>query len=440
MNYCTFLQKADLEHLMLTATRIRLYPNAAERQTLAVQFGCVRFVRNKALALKKAAWSERKETLSCYTIKSMIPVWKAGEYPWLKEADSQALQSAVLNLNVAYQNFFKRHAGFPRFLKKHDARQSIQYPQRVKLDENQIYLPKVGWVKAVVHREITGKIKTVTVTRESNGKYYAAILTENGIPAVEPARRFDEESITGIDLGLKDVIVDHRGQKSGNPKFLNTDLPNLRRKQKALSRKIEAAKARFDAAKTQWQGDGVAPFRLRDFFGSNIAKDQRRVARAHERVRHARNDWQHKLSRQLADENQAVAAETLNVKGMMRNRRLSRAIADVGWGGLLVKTGYKLQRKGGHLVKIDRWFPSSKTCSFCGAINQELTLADHEWTCTSCNTVHDRDTNAALNIRAAGRVALKAAGLSVSAHGGSVNPGYISQVAANEVGSLRLQA
>lgn len=425
---------------MLTAAKFRLYPNTAERDSLARQFGCVRFVRNKALAMKKAAWTERKENLSCYTIKGMIPIWKAGEFPWLKEADSQALQSAVLNLDVAYKNFFERRAGFPRFLKKRDSRQSIQYPQRVKIDGDRIYLPKVGWVKAVVHRAIVGKIKTVTVSRESNGKYYAAILAEDGLPAVASIGHIDVERVTGIDLGLKDAIIDGRGHKSGNPKFLKTALPNLRRKQKALSRKIEAAKQRFETAKATWQGEGAAPFKLRDFFGSNIAKDRKRVARAHERVRHARNDWQHKLSRQLADENQTVAAETLNVKGMMKNRRLSKAIADVGWGGLLAKTGYKLQRKGGHLVKIDRWFPSSKTCSCCGTIYEGLTLSERTWVCVGCHTLHDRDENAAQNIRAAGIVALKAAGLSVSAHGGSVSPSFTVMAAANEVGSLRLQA
>lgn len=424
---------------MLTATKIRLYPNTAECDSLARQFGCVRFVRNKALAMKKAAWTERKENLSCYTIKGMIPIWKAGEFPWLKEADSQALQSAILNLDVAYRNFFEHRAGFPRFMKKHDARQSIQYPQRVKIDGDRIYLPKVGWVKAVVHRAIVGKIKTVTVSRESNGKYYAAILTEDGLPTVASIGHIDAERVTSIDLGLKDAVVNSHGSKSGNPKFLKTALPNLRRKQKALSRKIETAKQRFEAAKAA-APDKVTAFKLRDFFGSNIAKDRKRVARAHERVRHARNDWQHKLSRQLADENQAVAAETLNVKGMMKNRRLSKAIADVGWGGLLVKIGYKLQRKGGHLVKIDRWFPSSKTCSCCGTIYEGLTLSERNWVCVGCNTLHDRDKNATQNIRAAGIVALKAAGLSVSAHGGSVSPSLTVMAAANEVGSLRLQA
>lgn len=277
----------------------------------------------------------------------MLPQWKVTEYPWLKEADSQALQSAILNLDAAYRNFFERRAGFPRFLKKHDARQSIQYPQRVKIEGDRLYLPKVGWVKA---------------------------------------------------------------------------------------------EQRFKTAKTVRQGEGAPAVKLRDFFGSNVAKDRMRVARAHERVRSARNDWQHKLSRQLADENQAVAAETLNVKGMMKNRRLSRAIADVGWGSLLLKIDYKLKRRGGHLVKIDRWFPSTKTCSDCGAIHEGLTLSDRTWLCTACDTLHDRDENAAENIRRQGILKLKAEGLSVSAHGGGVIPGYSCQVAANEMGSLRLQA
>lgn len=425
---------------MLSATKLRLYPTAAERDILARQFGCVRFVRNKALAMKKVAWAERKESLSCYTIKGMLPLWKAGEFPWLKEADSQALQSAILSLDVAYKNFFERRTGFPRFKSKHDARQSIQYPQRVKLDGNRIYLPKVGWVRVVVHRAIVGKIKTVTVSRESNGKYFAAILAEDGLPATEPLKAFDASQVAGVDVGLKDAVVDHLGHKTGNPKFLRTALPNLRRRQRVLSRKIEAAKERYAAAKAAWAGEGAPNFKLRDFFGANIAKDRKRVARAHERVRNARNDWQHKLSRQLADENQAVAAETLNVKGMMKNRRLSRAIADVGWSGLLVKTGYKLQRKGGQLVKIDRWFPSSKTCSCCGTLYEGLTLDERSWVCAGCDAVHDRDKNAALNIRAAGIVKLKAEGLSVSAHGGSVRPPRTAVAAADEVGSLRLQA
>lgn len=420
---------------MLTATKIRLYPTAEQEQAMAVQFGCARFVWNRALAMKRAAWQERQESLSCYTIKGMLPVWKNGEFPWLKEADSQALQETIRHLDRAYRNFFERRARLPRFKKKHAARQSLAYPQRVKLDGNLAYLPKVGWVKAVVHRTIFGQIKTVTVSRESTGKYYASILADDGLPAVEPLRHI--ERLVGIDLGLKDALVTSEGQKSGNPKPLRRALRNLKRKQQSLSRKIEAAKDRLEAALA---ADGGKAYRLRDFFGTNLAKDRKRVAVAHERVRNARNDWQHKASRQLADENQAVAAETLNVKGMQQNRRLARAIADVGWNSLLGKIDYKLKQRGGRLVKIDRWFPSTKTCSDCGAINDKLTLADRTWRCAACGTLHDRDKNAARNIRTAGMVKLKAEGLSVSAHGGSISRVPSAPAAAREVGSLRLQA
>jgi putative transposase len=305
----------------------------------------------------------------------------------------------------------------------------------VKLDGNLAYLPKVGWVKAVVHREIIGKIKTVTVSRESTGKYYASILADDGLPEIEPMSHI--EQVTGIDLGLKDALVASTGHKSGNPKPLLRALSGLNRKQKALSRKIEAAKQRHEAARA---ADGGKGYRLRDFFGANIAKDRKRVAVAHERVRNAREDWQHKASRQLADENQTVAAETLNVKGMMKNRRLARAIADVGWGSLLLKIDYKLKRRGGRLVKIDRWFPSTKTCSDCGAIQEGLTLSDRSWLCTACGALHDRDVNAAENIRRQGILKLKAEGLSVSAHGGGVSRAPSAHAIACEVGSLRLQA
>lgn len=417
---------------MLIATKIRLYPTAAQEQRLAVQFGCARFVWNRALTMKRTAWQERKEALSCYTIKGMLPVWKNGEFPWLKDADSQVLQEVIRHLDRAYRNFFEKRSRLPRFKKKHAARQSVAYPQRVRLDGHFAYLPKVGWVKAVVHREIVGKIKTVTVSRESTGKYYASILTEDGLPESSPLPHI--ERITGIDLGLKDALVSSAGYKSGNQMPLRRAFSNLKRKQQALSRKIEAAKSRFEAAQAANNGK---PHRLRDFFGSNIAKDRKRVAVAHERVRNVRHDWQHKVSRQLADENQAVAAETLNVEGMMKNRHLSRAISDVGWGNLLLKIDYKLKRHGGRLVKIDRWFPSTKTCSCCGLLQEGLTLSDRSWRCTSCGVLHDRDENAAENIRRQGILQLKAEGLSVSAHGGGVSRVPNTLATADEVGNSR---
>jgi putative transposase len=361
--------------------------------------------------------------------QSMLPVWKKGDYPWLEDADSQGLQEVIRHLDRAYTNFFDKRGRHPQFKKKHGARQSISYPQRVKLDGSLLYLPKGGWLKAVLHRVVSGTIKTVTVSKNACGHYFASILADDGIPEAEAITQFEQSRIIGIDLGIKDVVTDSRGRKSGNPRFLSGVLKRLRRHQRASSRKIEAAKKRYAAAKAACEGEQA--FKLRDFFGTNIGKARLRLAKLHQRVANARNDWQHKLSRQLADEHRAVAAETLNIKGMMmKNRRLSRAIADVGWSGLLTKVAYKLQRKGGQLTKVDQWFPLSKTCSCCGAVNKTLTLAQRSWICTACNTVYDRDTNVSRNIEQQGVLKLKGAGLSVSAHGGCVSPEHCALAAA----------
>ncbi len=401
---------------MNRATEIRVYPDSSQEQILA-QFGYARFVWNQALRSKKEAWEQRQENLSCYKIKAMLPVWKAGKYPWLKQADSQALQQSILNLDTAFRNFFEKRARYPRFKKKHGSRQSIQYPQRVRLEASLIYLPKTGWVKVKVHRELEGRIKTVAVSCESTGKYYASILTDDGKPEPKPIENF--VCVTGIDLGIATAVASSDGFKIPNRRFLDRAQRNLRRKQQTMSRKIEAAKVR---SRTEHK-------KLHDCFSGKIAKARLQLARAHERVHFFRDDWQHKLSRQLADENQAVCAETLNVKGMMKNRKLSRVISDLGWSGLLTKLDYKLKDKGGRLIKIDRFFPSTKTCSDCGSIN-DLKLSDRHWTCLDCETPHDRDLNAAINIWNQGILMLKTEGLPVSAHGGCVRPVHIEPAAA----------
>jgi len=420
---------------MLKATKIRLYPTPAQCEALSRQYGCVRWVWNKSLAMKSAAWNDRQENLSCYTIKGMLPQWKE-EFPWLKEAHSQVLQQVLLNMDVAFKNFFAKRAAYPQFKQKHAAHQSIQYPQGVKVkDENHLYLPKIGLVKARIHRELAGKIKTVTISTSSTGKYFASILLDDDVATQAPIQHI--MTVEAIDAGLKDLVVTSKGWKSGNPKHLANAQSNLRRKQKALSRKIEAAKARYKAAQKTRSADESA-LRLRDFFGSNIKKNRKLVALCHERVANARSDWQHKLSNRMVDENQAIIVEDLAVRNMVKNRRLARSISDAGWSSMTAKLKYKLKRKGGYLVKVDRFFPSSKTCSCCNEKNSDLKLSDRFWTCSSCGVTHDRDENAALNIRAAGIVKLKAAGLSVSAHGGRVNPVHTEQVAAVEAGSLRL--
>jgi putative transposase len=292
------------------------------------------------------------------------------ELPWLPEADEQVLQQSLRNLARAFQNFFERRAAYPRFKSRHGP-QSIQYPQRVKLNGNLIYLPKVGWVQAVIHRKIIGKIKTITVSKNPCGRYYASVLTDDGKPMPQPVMP-EGGKFTGLDLGLTDFVVTGKGQHFPNPHHLVKAEQNLRRKQRKLSRKQKGSKRRNKA-------------RLK-------------VARAHERVKNARNDFLHKLSRKLVDENQALAFEDLHVKGMMKNPNLARAISSAGWGTFTRFCEYKAARDAKFCVKTNRFYPSSKTCSECGKIRDVLPLNIRVWTCDGCGSVHDRDGNAAKNI------------------------------------------
>jgi putative transposase len=354
---------------MLAATRIRLYPNHSHARALAVQFGCARWVFNQALDLAQKTYREIGKGLTYHDHARRLPVLKQ-EHEWLRQADSQVLQASLQNLAAAFDNFFQRRAEYPSFKSRH-GRQSIQYPQRVKLDGKRIYLPKVGWVKAVVHRPLVGRIKTVTISREPCGHYYAAILSEDDretpAPVIPEGGHF-----TGIDVGLIDFAVSGKGQHFANPKHLEQAEKNLRRKQRKLSRKQKGSKSRDKA--------------------------RRLVARCHERVKNTRKDFLHKLSRKLVDENQALAFEDLHVKAMVRAPTLAKAISDAGWGMFTRFCQYKVERAGKPFLRIDRFFPSSKLCSRCGHRVSEMPLSVRSWTCPSCGTVHHRDENAATNI------------------------------------------
>jgi putative transposase len=337
---------------------------------------------------------------------------------WLADCYSQILQATTLNLTTAYKNFFEKRAGFPKFKSKL-GKQSIQYPQNVKIVDGNVKLPgNIGIIKAKIHRLIEGKIKTVTVSKSPSGKYLASILTEmEGVStALNTSENpvISEGKIYGIDLGLKHFAVVTDGEKISkydNPKHLVKHEKNLKRKQKKLARKAK---------------------------GSNSRNRYRKVvAKVYERVSNSRQDFLHKLSYKLVSDSQAVIVENLHVLGMVRNHKLAKSISDVGWGTFTNFLAYKLARIGGKLVEIDRWFPSSKLCQKCFYQVSEMPLDIREWTCPHCGTHHDRDGNAAINIRAEGirmlalsaavRVAdapegIKAEGSAVSAVGGEVSP------------------
>ena len=389
---------------MLKAIKVRLHPTVEQREALAFQFGAVRWAYNFALEWRMKAWEDHGESVTKrMTLDKLVELKSVEATSWLKDADSQALQQSVIHLDDAFGRFFGRRARHPRFKTRH-GRQSMSYPQRVKvLDGRALYLPKVGTVRAVLHRAIEGRIKTVTVSRSPTGRHYASILVDDGRDLPEPLKVMDGESVAGIDLGLADVVVESSGRKTPNPRFVKRTAANLRRKQKNLSRKRRGS--------------------------ANRAKARVLVAKAHERTMNARGDFQHKLSRRLVDENQAICVETLGVRNMLGNRSLAAHIQDAAWGGFVRKLEYKCVWSGHRLVKADRWFASSKICSGCGARVRKLPLSVRRWTCAACGNEHDRDVNAAVNLRRHGILALKAEGLSVSACGGLRKTGTLPAAA-----------
>ncbi len=371
--------------------KVRLYPTPEQKQLLAKQFGCSRFWWNKALGLQyehrftEGKWLKRTE------LNAMLPQLKK-ELPWLKtDCYSQVLQATTKHLEQAMKNWFEGRARKPRFKAKKN-QQSISFPQNILVIGSHIKVPKVGLIEAKFTQEIEGEIKTVTLGVTPSGKYYASLSLYLGDKQVEQST---EGIVTGIDLGLKDYVTCHNGTNSysvKHPKWLKRHQRNLRYQQKQLSRRKK---------------------------GSNRRNKARRlVARVHEKLSNARQDFLHKLSRQITDESQVVVVENLNIKGMVKNRKLSvgdaevssacpttllsKAIVQSGWSMFLNFLDYKLKHKGGVLVEIERFFPSSKLCSNCGHKYEELQLHEREWTCESCNIRHSRDDNAAKNIRLEG--------------------------------------
>lgn len=383
---------------MLLSTRIRLYPTREQQNLLSVQFGHARWVWNDALALTRKSYQETGKGLTFRSISARLPILKK-ELGWLADADSQVLQQALQNLAAAFENFFHKRSGYPRFKSRHD-RQSIQYPQRVKFGDKHVFLPKVGWVKAILHRAILGSIKTVTVMHEMCGHYYASILVDDNTTPPTPIMPKGGH-FTGVDLGLTDFAVTSAGSHFPNPRHLAKHSRNLARKQRKLARKQKGSRSR--------------------------EKAKRLVARIHERIKNARKDFLHKLSRRLVSENQALAVEDLSVKGMVRGLNLGKAISDAGWSTFTYFCQYKAERDGKWFVRTARFFPSSKTCSCCGIIRRSLPLKVRAWTCEGCSAVHDRDENASKNIsREADRMLLAgvpqaARGTRATAGGGSVN-------------------
>jgi len=374
---------------MYKAYKYRIYPTDEQDVLLAKSFGCARWFWNYALNLCQETYKNTGKGLSRAYIQGLLPALKK-EYEWLKEPYSQCLQVVALNLSTAYKNFFDKRAMPPKFKAKHD-RQSISYPQNVKFDGDYINLPKIGLVFCRRHRDFEGDIKTVTVSRNPDGKHFISVLTDDGKekPESVPAGK-----AIGIDVGLTHFAITSDGSKFGNPKHFVKRQRNLKRKQQKLARKKKGSQ--------------------------NRKKARLAVAKVHSKIARCREDFLQKLSRKIVNENQVIAVENLNIKGMVKNHNLAKAISDAGWGMFCTMLKYKSQSEGKQYVEIDRWFPSSKTCHVCLNRVENLTLDIRAWSCQHCGTHHDRDVNAATNIRNEA-LRILALGTSASACGGDVS-------------------
>lgn len=369
---------------MLKAYKYRIYPTDEQKVLFAKTFGCCRFVYNWALNLKITAYKERKETLGNVYLTNLMKSELKAEHEWLSEVNSQSLQSALRNLDTAYTNFFRNTSavGFPRFKSRKD-RQSFLCPQHCRVDftDGTITVPKAKDIPAVLHRKFKGTVKTVTVSMTPSGKYYASVLVDTSMQEIQPLEPVLGTSL-GIDLGIKSLAVCSDGRTFENPKNLQKNLDRLAVLQKRLSRKRKGSE--------------------------NRNKARVKVARIQERIANCRRDNLHKITHALTHDNQVrtICMEDLNVKGMQRNHRLAQAVGDASFGMFLTLLEYKCRWYGVNLVKIDRFAPSSKTCSKCGCVYKGLKLSERSWTCPECGAHHDRDFNAACNIKEFGLKAL----------------------------------
>ena len=334
--------------------------------------------------MKITAYKERKETLGNVYLTNLMKSELKAEHEWLSEVNSQSLQSALRNLDTAYTNFFRntKAVGFPRFKSRKD-RQSFLCPQhcRVDFEKETITIPKAKDIPAVLHRNFKGTVKTVTVSMTPSGKYFASVLVDTAIQEL-PAIPVQVDTALGIDLGIKSLAVCSDGRTFDNPKNLQKSLGRLKLLQKRLSRKQKGSANRNEA--------------------------RIRVARLQERIANCREDNLHKITHALTHDSQVrtLCMEDLNVKGMQHNHHLAQAVGDASFGIFLMLLEYKCRWYGVNLIKIDRFVPSSKTCGKCGYVYKGLKLNERNWTCPECGTHHDRDFNAACNIKEFGLKAL----------------------------------
>ena len=376
------------------AYKYRIYPDRDQQALLCRTFGCCRFVYNRMLSDKKAAYEKEGK------IPQITPARYKKEYEWLKEVDSLALANTQLHLEAAFRRYFDKTAnGFPKFKSKHCSRQSYTTNMvngNIRIEGNRLRLPKAGKVKIRLHREAPRdwKLKSVTISREASGEYYASILYEEPVSALGKAEPGSENQTTGavktktgemrilgIDYAMQGLAVFSDGTRADYPGYYRKGQEKLGREQQKLSRCKKGSR--------------------------NYEKQRRKVAKCHRKIRNQRNDYQHKLSREIAERYDAVAVEDIDMKAMSRGLHFGKSVMDNGFGSFRDKLTYKLEKQEKRLIKVDRFYPSSKRCSCCGQVKKELGLGERIYAC-SCGMRMDRDINAAINIREEGRRLLEA--------------------------------
>lgn len=361
---------------MLKSYKYRIYPNKQQEEQIQKTFGCCRFVYNQTLVYRKELYETKKESMNKIACNNYVNQVLKKEYIWLKEVDKFALTNSVYNLDNAYQKLFKEHTGYPKFKSKRNNKKSYKTncnycgkpTIEVSFENNKIKLPKLKWVKASIHREFIGKVKSATISQAPSGKYYVSILVETEHIPLESMG-----CMVGIDVGIKDLLITSDGEKFNNIRTTKKYEDKLAKEQRKLSHKQKGSK--------------------------NWNKQRIKVARIHEKIHNTRIDNLHKISHKLISDNQVIVSEDLAVSNMVKNHNLAKAISDCGWYELTRQLGYKSDWNDRQYIKIGKFVPSSQLCSNCGYQNKETKdLSVREWTCPECGAKHDRDINAAKNI------------------------------------------
>ena len=363
---------------MKRAYKYKLKPTMRQQRLLLQHFGCCRFIYNWGLSRKMEAWTKEKKSISYLQLARELTLLKNdGEHGWLKDVANESLQQSLRNLDNAYTQFFKAKKGFPKFKSKKCSKNVCKFINSVHFDFDKwkVRIPKMGWTKICRNKSFDlskCKIGTLTVSQDKCGDFWCVIIVEDNKPC-KPKAKVCEETAVGIDLGIKDFAILSDGTKYGNNKFLEKGQTRLRKLQRRFSKAQKGSKRRE---------------RLRI-----------KIARQHRRISNRRSDFLHKLTMDITIKFDTICLENLNVQGMMQNHHLANAISSVAWNEFVRQLAYKAEWNGKNVVFIGRFEPSSKTCSCCGYVKKDLTLKDRSWVCPKCGVSHDRDINAAINIR-----------------------------------------